>query len=471
MRLFLAVLLSCIPFTLSACTSFSSPPSSTSTALPSPTPIAEPFFEGTVALEPYKGSLTSAQLIESIQNPTWNTIWLRGHYLDGQTGIGYYLTAWLARSGQGVVSVSHEVAGKTGETIPDGLVTAYTILTDGSRVFRTDINQFSRVGADWVFHPLEQTNSFLSLFFPKELVYGNDFAIKGTTILAGEEVIALASEDTTLWATVHGGILLGVETGIFKDQTNPLRSMRVIDIEYDVPLPYQVNQPVPTGDDRPGLYDRPAPEDFDLGSASLQFDWVSDNVNNPLAGSSMDIYQGHNFIGSIRLGSAGFYCDRAPDGNHFAFLYSPNGMESQLKWVDLREISNIHSFSDLEGIGAPSWSPDSSKLLFSAEAEDLGGGERKLYLLDTVSDQIVELGGGSLVPPAWSDDGKYIYSLDSRYSELLVWDGVSLENVCTADFDRQNWTVAEKVCPVNNQDVANKLPRNSYVYQQKCTSP
>lgn len=435
------------------------------------TPPACTSLSDEIDITPYTGSLTNQELIEHVKNPDWTTVWLRGYYQETGFEDGYYVSAWLAGSGQGVVNISNVIRGKPSDNFPEGLSTASSFLTDGTKIFIKNSSQFVPAGDEWKIHPLEQIDPFLAFFTSNELIEFEDAQIIGASNLAGLDVVGLKSGDATLWVDEQRGVIMAVETGLNTDDVSPCRYMRVLELEYDVGLPHQVNQVVPTGDDRPGLYERPAPSNFDLTGLPIVFDWVSDNVNNPLAGSSIDVYQGYDFIGSLALGSSGLYCDRAKDGNHFAYLASIGDTGEQLRWVDLRRSEEIHSFAEMKELSAPVWSPDSKRLLFSARNDELGLGARKLILLNTQSGDFFELGEGSLVPPAWSDDGKFIYSLDGYYTSVSVWDGESLEQICTAAFDSQNWTVKEGVCQIDNRMVETKLPRSSFVYLNMCAEP
>lgn len=441
------------------------------TSAPEPIPTATAWREVWPEMLPYTGAETAEQILAKLNKPAWETLWLRGHYMDGQTGSGYYVSAWLSRSGAGIVSASAAQSGMAEESFPQGLVTAYTLLTDGKSIFSPVTNQISDVNSGWQYHSLETADPFLRLFFPATVLAGQNWQIGGISPLAGRDAVVLSSTAGNLWVDEETGVLLGAELKSPANGTTALQSMRVLEIAFDVPLPHQVNQPVPTGDDKPGLYDRPASIVLELAGKPLHFDWVSDDVTKPQAGSSIDVYDGHSFIGSFSLGFSGLYCDRSPDGNYLAYLYSSDGKTSALRWVDMRKFESTHSFENLEGNGSPVWSPDATRLLFSAKADDVGPGERKLYMLTLSNGQVVEVGTGSLVTPAWTDDGKYVYSLDSRYSVINVYDATSSEHICRAAFDSNLWVVESNTCGITDDDVANHLPRSSFDFPTTCSNP
>lgn len=456
---------------LSGCSQPLPPPEFLPTVTPDPILATIEMVEDWPEKVPYPGTETAELILGNLKNPIWETLWLRGHYLNGQTGNGYYVSAWLSRTGAGILSVSSAQSGKAEENFPQGLVTAYTLLTNGKSIFSPVTNQISDVNSGWQYHSLETVDPFLRLFFPAPVVANQNWQIGGISSLAGREVVVLSSTAGKLWMDEESGVPLGAELKTPANAGTVLESMRVLEIAFDIPLPHQVNQPIPTGDDKPGLYDRPAKAGVDLVGIPLHFDWVSDDVSRPQAGSAIDIYDGFSFIGSIPLGYSGLYCDRSQDGNHLAWLYSADGAESAVHWVDLRKIESIHSFGELVGVGAPVWSPDATRLLFSANASEAKPGERKLILLTISNDHVAEIGSGSLVPPAWTRDGASIYSLNSTFSEINVYDSVSHEQRCTAAFDANLWVVEPNSCGITNDDVATTLPRSGFQYMTTCSVP
>ena len=456
---------------LSGCSQPIPPPEFLPTVTPDPILATIEMVEDWPEKVPYPGTETAEQILGNLKNPIWETLWLRGHYLNGQTGNGYYVSAWLSRTGAGILSVSSAQSGKAEENFPQGLVTAYTLLTNGKSIFSPVTNQISDVNSGWQYHSLETADPFLRLFFPAPVLAGQNWQIGGISPLAGRDAVVLSSTAGNLWVDEESGVPLGAELKSPANGTTALQSMRVLEIAFDVPMPHQVNQPVPTGDDKPGLYDRPANAGFDLAGKPLHFDWVSDDVAKPQAGSAIDVYDGHSFVGSFSLGFSGLYCDRSPDGNYLAYLYSSDGKTSALRWVDMQKFELVHSLENVDGIGSPVWSPDATRILFSAKADDVGPGERKLFIMTISDGQVVEIGTGSLVPPAWTDDGKYVYSLDLRYSVINVYDAASSENICRAAFDLNLWVVESNSCGVTNDDVANHLPRSGFDFLATCSNP
>lgn len=456
---------------LSGCSQPLPPPEFLPTVIPDPILAPIEMVEDWPEKVPYPGTETAELILGNLKNPIWETLWLRGHYLNGQTGNGYYVSAWLSRTGAGILSVSSAQSGKAGENFPQGLVTAYTLLTNGKSIFSPVTNQISDVNSGWQYHSLETADPFLRLFFPATVLANQNWQIGGISSLAGRDVVVLSSTAGKLWVDEESGVPLGAELKTPANAGTVLQSMRVLEIAFDVPLPHQVNQPIPTGDDKPGLYDRPASVELELARKPLQFDWVPDDVTKPQAGSSIDIYDEHTFIGSVSLGFSGLYCDRSPEGNYLAYLYSSDSTTSSLRWVDLRKIESVHSLENVDGIGSPVWSPDATRLLFSAKADDVGPGERKLYMLALSDEQIVEIGTGSLVTPAWTDDGKYVYSLNSRYSEINVYDTANSVHICRAAFDSKLWVVESNSCGITNYDVADHLPRSGFDFLTTCSKP
>ena len=471
MAVYRSVMGSLVLILLTSCASAPIPNVSSPDATPAPTPAITEWVEHWPESSSYQGKADPEQILADLKNPIWETLWLRGHYLNGQTGNGYYVSAWLSRTGAGILSVSSAQSGEAEENFPQGLVTAYTLLTNGKSIFSPVTNQISDVNSGWQYHSLEKADPFLRLFFPATLLAGQNWQIGGISALAGRDAVVLSSTAGKVWVDEESGVPLGVELKTPANAAATLQSMRVLEIAFDIPLPHQVNQPVPTGDDKPGLYDRPASVGLELAGKPLHFDWVPDDVTKPQAGSSIDIYDEHTFIGSVSLGFSGLYCDRSPDGNYLAYLYSSDSTKSALLWVDLRKIESVHSFEKLGGIGSPVWSPDATRLLFSAKADDIGPGERKLYMLTLGDGQVVEIGTGSLVTPAWTDDGSYVYSLNSRYTEINVYDAVSSEHICRAAFDSNLWVAESNSCGITKDDVATHLPRSSFDFLTTCSNP
>ncbi len=327
-------------------------------------------------------------------------------------------------------------------------------------MFRNDNNQFIEAGKEWNIHSFEQADPLMAFYFGHDLANKPGLEIAGESSLAGEKVLVLKGENVRAWISMDSGAVLGIE--------DDLQSIRVLDIQYDTPLPGQAFQVIPSGDLRPNLDDRPAPAGFDPAGLALQFNWISLDLYDLSKGNLIDIYQGPYYLGSLEIGSAGFYCDRATDGDHFAYLYQGTGLQPVIHWVDLKNINEIHEVSGYDNISTPIWSPDNTKLAFTANSKDSNPTTRKVYLLEIQTGTIRELGEGSHMPPAWTDDGKYVFSLDGYYSHLQVYSLDENGENYVKDFDGDNWQLSDNSFFISNQEIAQKLPRNSFDFLATC---
>mgnify|MGYP000854749983 CR=1 FL=1 len=81
------------------------------------------------------------------------------------------------------------------------------------------------------------------------------------------------------------------------------------------------------------------------------------------------------------------------------------------------------------------------------------------------------MGQGSLVPPAWTDDGKYIFGLDPTYANLLMFDPNTGKQVDSWAFDPEQWQMVESSAFINNAEVNKELPRTGFDYLTTCALP
>jgi len=82
----------------------------------------------------------------------------------------------------------------------------------------------------------------------------------------------------------------------------------------------------------------------------------------------------------------------------------------------------------------PNWSPDGSKVIFSATS---GYPSQSIRILDLTTHQVTTLPGSQgLFSPRWSPDGRYVPALNSDITKLLIF-----------DFQTQKWTEVAKGSP------------------------
>ncbi|KPL72138.1 hypothetical protein [Bellilinea caldifistulae] len=170
---------------------------------------------------------------------------------------------------------------------------------------------------------------------------------------------------------------------------------------------------------------------------------------SPSSGYWIDIYSPLGFLGMLDIGSAGFYCGRSADGNQFAYLYQPPGsIKTELRWVDLRQIDRIARISVIHNPSAPVWSPFQNTIAVTGFLKDEK--ERSTFVVEINSGELQRLDEGSFLPPAWSDDGKIIYSLDERYQHLLAFNPAG-ELIGKWRFDPENWQATENGSALNRR--------------------
>jgi Tol biopolymer transport system component/DNA-binding winged helix-turn-helix (wHTH) protein len=102
----------------------------------------------------------------------------------------------------------------------------------------------------------------------------------------------------------------------------------------------------------------------------------------------------------------------SPDGKHIAFA-SNRGGPNEI-WMSDPDGTNVVRLTDLKNIvtGSPSWSPDSTKIVFDSRTETQSGQHHAdLYIVD-VAERVprkLSTGTDQASVPFWSHDGKWIY--------------------------------------------------------------
>ncbi|HZW03908.1 MAG TPA: hypothetical protein VFF68_08270 [Anaerolineaceae bacterium] len=464
----LAILAACAPRT-------AGPPAAITPAAPTadstgePTPVLD---DPAPEIRPLGRDQVPEQAIARIFAPEWETAWLLGRLVDHESSLAYYANAWMDREGHGALTVSSALNRlQEPSEDPSTLPIAAELLSDGKKILENGDSEWLHVEGQWAYHPFETADRFVSLFFPLKLAEDSDWQVIGESSVAERQAIVLQQGDFRVWVDAETGALLRLEQ-LDPSQANALLvSIQVEEVEYNLPIPARTLQAVGQWGHQPNLAERPADKVVDLSGKPLNFHNVTKDVVHPLAGLFADVYQGHSFLGTLDLGSAGFYCDRASDGNHFAFLYQKPGSQIlEVRWVDLRDIQTVHTIGEIQSPSSPTWSPTDTRLAITG----LPVGEEphgKTFLVDIPSGAIEELGPGSLVPPAWTDDGKYVFGLDPTFDYLLLFDSDSGELESSWEFDSEPWQVTDSSAPIENKEVEAKLPRHGFDYHARCSPP
>lgn len=443
-----------------------------------PTPIASEastsrFVEKVPELGTYQEDLSPSQIVEKLFVPQWKTIWLIGRLMDQDKALIYYVNAWMGRDGRGSLVVS-EALDKFSEQFNAlaALPVAEEQLSNGGMISRTGTADWLNVEGQWTYHPFEKTDRFMSLFFPLNLPADIDWQIVGSSIVAERETVVLEGDIFRLWVDIKRGVLLRVEVSSQEQQDVFSVSIQVEAVEYDPRIPARTMQVVPHAGHEPSLIERPASNRLDLTGKALNFHYLTRDVNDPSSGYMVDLYQEQVFLGTLDLGSAGFYCDRAADWNHFAFLYQqPSKPATEIRWIDLRNAETVNTITEVQSPSAPIWSP--TRLHLAVTGYRLGEDPRqwKTFLVNISSGEIAELGPGSLVPPAWTNDGKYIFGLDPTYANLLIFDTDTKQQVSSWTFDSEQWQAVDSSAAIGNDEIDVKLPRTGFDYLTKCALP
>jgi hypothetical protein len=430
-------------------------------------------IEKTPEIYAYEGALSLSQILEKIFAPQWKTLWLTGYLVDQSQVLAYYVNAWLGRDGRGSLVVSEALDRLVKQ--PDALTAlpvAEEQLSDGLQISSSESTDWLNVKGQWTYHPFEKSDRFMSLFFPLNLPHDANWQIAGSSIVAGQETVVLEGDIFRLWVDVRTGVLLRLEVFSQKQQNTPFVSIQVEAIQYDPRLPARTMQIVPHAGHEPSLAERPAAGIINLTKKPLNFHKITRDVNHPPAGLMVDIYQENIFLGTLDLGSAGFYCDRAADWNHFAFLYQPPGKSAtELRWLNLQTMETVNTVEEIQSPSTPIWSPTRLQLAVTGYRTGEDPGLWKTFLVNIPSEEIAELGPGSLVPPAWSNDGRYVFGLDPTYSNLLLFDADTQEQVSSWAFNSEYWQVDDPAAPIGNDEIRDKLPRNGFDYPMKCALP
>ena len=410
-----------------------------------------------------------SEVLSQMVAPQWNTLWLLGERVDIQKNEIIYLNGWLSRDGYGTLLLSKPLNRRVdGEQI--NLVPLENqFLTNGKQISSITDPQPRQISENWKIHPFELIEPFFASLFTLEIDVEENWQIIGKSQMAGNEVIVLQNDRYRLWIDQQRGVVLRLEIFDMPEKQQPVRILQIKGIAFDIPIPARSRQIVLHEGYSPGMGERPAGNVDSLRGKPLEFHYLTRDIANPSKGYWVDVYSPFGFLGTLDIGSAGFYCGRSADGNWFAYLYQlPGSVKTELRWVDLRQIEQVYSVRDIQNPSAPVWSPNGYSIAFTGFRE--GEKERSTFVVEISSAEILKLGSGSLLPPAWSEDGKYIYSLDEGYQYLLAFD---LSGNLTGKwrFDPENWRVIESNAPFNTVQLDQKFSRRGFDYLNLCRLP
>lgn len=401
--------------------------------------------------------------------PQWDTLWLLGKRVDIEKNEIVYLNGWLSREGYGALVLSGPIHQTVEAEQIGGLPVAYQFLSNGEEIFSTSDWQRREIGGAWEVHPFEKIDPFFAWFFPLEVVPEENWQVIGKSQVAEREAEVLQSDRYRVWVDAQRGVVLRLEMLAAPPNQQISRFIQVEEIRFDIPIPARSRQIVLQEGYSPGLGERPAENVESLHGQPLEFHYLTRDVNNPASGYWIDIYSPLGFLGTLDIGSAGFYCSRSADGNRFAYLYQPVGsIETELRWVDLRRIDQVNRVQAVQNPSAPVWSPLQNTIAVTGFLKDQK--ERNTFVMETNSGELQRLGEGSLLPPAWSDDGKIIYSLDERYQYLLAFNPAG-ELIGKWRFDPENWQAPESGAPLTAEQIRQKFPRQGVDYLTRCRMP
>jgi hypothetical protein len=421
---------------------------------------------------PYSGDQSSQLMIETLFDPDWDTIWLYGYLLDQSIPTVYYVNAWMDRDGHGSLLVSQSVQSfaQTPEQRAD-LIMSEEQLSDGKRISYTVSMDWPEVEGQWQYHPFEVSDRFMSYFFPLDLPLEAEWQLIGESTLAERRVNVLAHGQYRIWIDPDMGTILRLELYNSAERDLPVLSLQVEEIAYQVTLPARTLDVVPTSGYQPTFMDRPVVDVEIVENQPLSFHYVSTDARYPADRQFVDLYQQHDFLGFIDLGSAGFYCGRSADWQYFAFLSQKSAsFPKELHWIDLNVPGKINTIEGIQNPCAPVWSPNTLQIAVTGYMPGEFNGY-KTYLIIIPCGEIIELGDGSIVPPGWTDDGKFIFSLDETFDNLLFFDAETGVKISSWAFDKDQWQVIDLDAPINNQEISQKLPRSSVNYLDKCVKP
>ena len=216
---------------------------------------------------------------------------------------------------------------------------------------------------------------------------------------------------------------------------------RIDQLPQAAPIPPAGAHPIPG---RPRLSkDLAVPPGFDLSRSSLNFDFWSNYGEHGALITSLDaivadLYATGRYppgqITSHYLGTVPFghpfgplVCDRSPDGQRIA--YTSQEWTAHLRWFSLSDLQAVHDPLPDERPHELAFAPAGSRLAVSASEKWSANKDNRIFILDTDSGEVRELGktaypASSLV---WSPDGRYLSFLDldpfdepPKQNELVV---------------------------------------------------
>ncbi|MEW6648987.1 MAG: hypothetical protein AB1453_02225 [Chloroflexota bacterium] len=409
-------------------------------------------------------------ILEKMLAPGWDTLWVLGwRWQQGDPPAVQYTNAWLDRNGAGTLLVSEDMDRLVAASQRKDIPIQSEWRTNGDHATRDELPQRIEVAARWQIHPFETLQPFVTALFAPLLPADETWQAVGASQVAGRDALVLQSSRMLLWVDIERGILLRSEIYAASSNRQPVAITQVEEIRFDLPIPARARQIVHQEGYRPTLGERPAGEIASLEGQALTFHYLTRDAANPSGGYWIDVYFDEAFIGTLDIGSAGFYCGRAGDGNHFAFLHQPaGGEETEIHWLDLRQMDPIHRIREIRAASAPVWSPAETKFAVTGFAE--GDAERKTWLVLPLSGEVHAAGAGSHAPPAWSDDGAVLFSLDERYQNLFAFDS-SGKPVASWRVDAQEWRLLDTGAPLTQAEFERKFPRQGFDYLAKCAEP
>lgn len=344
-------------------------------------------------------------------------------------------------------------------------------LSDGKLISSRVNTEWINVESQWAYHPFEKSDRFMSYFFPINLQIDTQWEVIGRSNIASRETWVIQNSQYRIWVDQATGTLLRTEIFSQEDEESKNLIIHVEEIMFNVDLPARTIDVVPISNYAPNFMDQPLPHNQDMEDSPLDIYVVNRNTYDMSQGYFADLYVTQKFLGSIDLGATGLYCGRSHDWNSLAYLYQPKNLNSAtIRWVIFSDVNQYDEIDEIKYPSAPVWSPTAPQFVVSGHK---GGTEINIstFLIVPDSSEIIQLGEGSLVPPAWSDDGNYVYSLDHAYENVLVFDEKEKVLFTTWIFDSEDWKIIDENAWITNQELNEKMPRDSFRYVEKCRIP
>jgi DNA-directed RNA polymerase specialized sigma24 family protein len=313
-----------------------------------------------------------------------------------------------------------------------------------------------------------------------------DFQVGKTGAVAGRETVSLLGEIDDgfgileLWVDALTGVILGFDLNSTGEEIIKV-SLRANRIEYDVQLPPGLFYP-PTSPleglssgyradpiDDPGLIPidwtsiglpeyietlKPPPPDLDIARSSILFQ------NRDLSESSVEIFAGGYYLGSLELPPNLRACQRSPDGMNAILTFIPSalffseGMEHYLINLSTLEMMKIAEVQEYQGVRF-AFSPDNTRLANLTCAfpcllfiVDLETGESRKIGRDYTYSNALNL--------AWSPDGgqiAFMFSDNPSYGQVFVLDVETGEEIFSSNYHVLNETILTPGSPTEKWGV------------------